>query len=208
MNIREKLPVRRLNPSKNPSKNWSKHKPDLRQDFNNHCAYCGTFDGFKHTYFEVDHFIPKDLFLKNGKITLTQYSNLVYSCKFCNNNKLAKWPSKREDLCNLNDEGFIDPCDAEFEKHLYRTEDGGIMWNTKLGEWMTKIAFKFDERNYSIRLLWELNERRKLIDAFVVELGKIDKGSEDYEAIKGEAEKICFEYYSYHKELMEYYNSI
>ena len=32
----------------------------------------------------------------------------------------------------------------EYEDHLYRTKDGGIMWKTDLGEWMAKKAFKFD----------------------------------------------------------------
>ena len=62
MKVRDKLPVRRSNPSKNPSgHNWSAHKSDLKQDFHEHCAYCGSYDGFRHTYFEVDHFIPKEL---------------------------------------------------------------------------------------------------------------------------------------------------
>ena len=95
MTIRDSLPKRRLKPTKNPKgNNWSKHKPDLREDFNKQCAYCGFFDGYRHTYFEVDHFIPKVFLEKiSSKIDLCQYSNLVYSCKFCNNNKLSKWPS-------------------------------------------------------------------------------------------------------------------
>jgi len=209
MKVRDLLPKRRLVPTKNPSgKNWSEHKADLQKDFNSHCAYCGSYDGFRHTYFEVDHFIPKSLFEKGTKITYCQYSNLVYSCKFCNNNKSSHWPTKDEDICNANDEGFIDPCDSEFDNHLYRTKDGGIMWNSKLGEWMAKNAFKFDERDYAIKLLWELNQRRKLIYRFADELKKRKKDSDEYNAILRQAEKISFEYVLYDKELMEYYNSI
>ena len=59
MKVRATLPIRRTVTTNNPTgKNWSKHKPDLREDFNNCCGYCGSFDGFRHTYFEVDHFIP------------------------------------------------------------------------------------------------------------------------------------------------------
>ncbi len=42
----------------------------------------------------------------------------------------------------------MDPCDPDYENHLYRTTKGSIMWKTDLGEWMVKRAFKFDERDY------------------------------------------------------------
>lgn len=209
MNVRDTLPVRRANPTQSPTgRNWSQHKPDLQQDFHFHCAYCGSYDGYRHTYFEVDHFVPKSLFEILGVISYCQYSNLVYSCKFCNNNKLSKWPSGDENVAVVNNEGFIDPCDATYDDHLYRTSSGGIMWRTPLGKWMAETAFKFDERDYSIKILWELNQRRKLLDAFVVELSKRDENSEEYDQIKQQAEKISFEYYTYDKELMDYYNSI
>ena len=85
--LRETIPARRVNPTLNPTgSDWSHHKPDLKEDFNSHCGYCYSYDGYRHTYFEVDHFVPKSLILKNGwGISLTQYTNLVYSCKFCNN---------------------------------------------------------------------------------------------------------------------------
>lgn len=88
MKVREYLPSRRKSPSRKPTgENWSDHKPDLKEDFHSHCAYCGSYDGFRHTYFEVDHFVPKSLFRQVGGITDCQYDNLVYSCKFCNNKK-------------------------------------------------------------------------------------------------------------------------
>lgn len=209
MSVRDIPPVRRLHPTRTPTgQNWSEHKPDLREDFNSHCGYCGSYDGYRHTYFEVDHFIPKSLFEKQGVIAYCQYDNLVYSCKFCNNKKLAKWPSKDENICVVNDEGFVDPCDVNFDNHLYRTNDGGIMWKTALGKWMVETAFKFDERSSSIKLLWELNQRRKLLDVFITELNKRDVHSDEYIILKKEAEKISFEYYIYDKELMDYYNSI
>lgn len=209
MNVRESLPTRRANPSRTPTgKNWSEHKPDLQEDFHFHCGYCGSYDGYRHTYFEVDHFIPKSLFEKKMNIGYCQYNNLVYSCKFCNNNKLSKWPSKNETIPIINDEGFVDPCDIKYDEHLYRTNDGGIMWKTKLGQWMAETAFKFNERDSSIKLLWELNQRRKLLDVFITELNKRDINSDEYKTIKKEAEKISFEYYIYDKELMDYYNSI
>ncbi len=207
MKVRDKLPVRRTITTKTPTgKNWSKHKPDLKEDFNSHCGYCGSYDGFRHTYFEVDHFVPKSLFEKKENIEYCQYDNLVYSCKYCNNKKLAKWPSGDENIHNINNEGFVDPCSVGYEKHLYRTNDGGILWTSELGKWMATEAFKFDERDSSIKLLWNLNKLRKTIDALVLLLNKEIKESENYLKIKNKAEKYSLEYYIVHKELMEYYN--
>lgn len=208
MTVREILPARRVKPTRRPKKNWSLHKGDLREDFNSHCAYCGSYDGYRHTYFEVDHFVPKVLFVKTGIIQLCQYDNLVYSCKFCNNNKLSQWPSNDEKVRVVGDAGFIDPCDATYDVHLYRTADGAILWHTNLGRWIATEAFKFDQRMASIKLLWELNQRRKLIAAFVLELTKWPEKSQEYSDIKREAEKISFEYFMFDSELQEYYNSL
>lgn len=206
--FRTKTPIRRVVPTMNPiGNNWSEHKTDLREDFNNRCGYCDSYDGYRHTYFEVDHFVPKDFFKKNGNISLTQYTNLVYSCKFCNNAKRAKWPTKSETVFNDGMKGFVDPCDVEYEKHFYRTSDGGIMWNTKLGKWMFSEAFKFDERQHGIKILWNLSCLEQIINALTVVLNTYKDTTKDYKQIKIKIGDYCFEYFKYHQELIKYYNS-
>lgn len=207
MTVRDILPIRRTVTTNQPiGKNWNEHKPDLQEDFNNCCGYCNSFDGFKHTYFEVDHFIPKSLFEKNGNISYCQYDNLTYSCKFCNNKKSSKWPSKDETISNINDEGFIDACSIEYEDHLYRTNSGSIMWKTPLGKWMATKAFKFDERERSIIVLWNLNELRKIINALITELDHYQVGDETRDIIKIKLGDYTLKYFIYHQELMDYYN--
>lgn len=210
MTVRDILPVRRPNPSKNPSgENWREHKPDLKEDFNNCCGYCGSYDGFRHTYFEVDHFIPKQFIKDSGStISLCDYNNLVYSCKFCNNKKLNKWPSQSETTFSIDNKGFVDPCNEEYETHFRRTKDGSILGITDLGKWMATEAFKFDERDFAIKLLWELNQTRKILLVLTTKLKKEEKGSLVYKKTKQEAEKLSIEYFLFHNELMEYYNSI
>jgi len=205
--LRAKPPKRRAIPNKVPTgESWSEHKPDLKEDFNSCCGYCDSFDGYRHTYFEVDHFVPKDFFQHNGNISLTQYSNLVYSCKFCNNAKRAKWPTQSETMFNNGIEGFIDPCDTEYDKHFYRTDDGGIMWSTDLGKWMFSQAFKFDERQQGIKILWNLSRLEQIINALTVILGTYNDGSKDYGDIKIKIGDYCFEYFKFHQELIKYYN--
>lgn len=207
MNVREKTPIRRLVTTKQPTgKNWSDHKPDLKEDFNNCCGYCGSYDGFRHTYFEVDHFVPKSLFEKNGEIGYCQYDNLTYSCKYCNNKKGNLWPSNDETIHHINDEGFIDACSSEYDKHLYRTSTGSIMWQTTLGKWMATKAFKFDEREPSIILLWNLNELRKTINALISELEYYPEGGDIYNSIKTNLGDFTLKYFVFHQELIDYYN--
>lgn len=209
MKVRDKLPKRRTTPSKNPTgDNWSEHKPDLREDFNAHCAYCGCYDGFSHTYFEVDHFVPKSLFTKSGKIGKCQYDNLVYSCKFCNNKKLSKWPSNDEAIPNINNEGFVDPTLDEYDTHIYRTDNGSIRWHTELGKWIVQDGFKFDERDYCIKLLWELNKLRNAFKFLIYESKKYDDNPLKKTEIISKAKDYSYEYMLFHIELMEYYKTI
>ncbi len=208
MNVRELVPKRRDVPTATPKTGkWTEHKLDLQVDFNFQCGYCGSYDGYKHTWFEVDHFIPKSLFLPIGKLSTEEYSNLVYSCKFCNNNKLSKWPTKNVDIPHQDNEGFVDPCDLDYDNHLYRLDNGGIMWKSELGQWMWKNAFKFDERDYSIKLLWEINQLRKLVLAYAAQLSNLDENSEGYKDIKTRAGDLSFKYVIIHNDLMNFYNS-
>jgi 5-methylcytosine-specific restriction endonuclease McrA len=204
--FREKTPKRRENPSNNPTGNsWAIHKPELREDFYSRCGYCDSFDGYRHTYFEVDHFIPKDFFKDLGNISLTDYKNLVYSCKFCNNSKRAKWPSQREDIFYINNEGFEDPATELYENHFYRTHDGGIMWKTELGKWMFSNAFKFGERQDSIKVLWNIDKLGLIIESLALILRKYKEDTEEYKNLRIKIGEYSYQYFLYHKELINYY---
>lgn len=187
---------------------WRDHKADLKIDFDSRCAYCDAFDGYRHTYFEVDHFIPKSFFRPLGNITDTQYSNLVYSCKFCNNIKLNKWPSKSETIFNDGKTGFVDPCDDEYDKHFYRNDDGAIMWASELGKWMHTIAFKFDERERGIRLLWNLQRLNELIQKLQPLVEGLNKTGVAYSESHAKLLGYTTEYYKVHNELIKYYDSL
>ncbi|GCC52889.1 hypothetical protein SanaruYs_31290 [Chryseotalea sanaruensis] len=207
--LRDTTPTRRTNPTLNPTgENWGEHKPDLKADFNNHCGYCHSFDGHRHTYFEVDHFVPKAEIKKNGwPISLTGYSNLVYSCKFCNNKKLNKWITNSPTVYNDGTTGFVDPCDVVYDTLFYRTADGAIrpVAHSNLAKWMYKEAFKFDERERSIIVLWNMNRLRQIIDALILQLNTHAVGSNDYNIIKLKLGEFTLEYYIFHNELIEFY---
>ncbi len=158
--FREHTPKRR--PITTIVNKYGDHRDDLRIDYKKRCGYCNDFDSFRFTYFEIDHFIPqkkeKKPFLSVK--TNTDYSNLVYSCKACNNAKSNKWPTNDENVPNRNDEGFIDPCDDDYNNHFGRTITGRISYKTKLGEWKY-YNLKFYKPQHEI--IWNIEELEKLI---------------------------------------------
>ena len=137
---------------------YRKHKANLKIDYLDRCGYCNSVDTWRFEWFEIDHFVPQK-YLKT--ITDTDYVNLVYACRSCNNSKRAKWPTKDEKKYNENDEGFIDPCDDEYAQQFDRAANGRILPKTKIGQWMYN-ALKLYKPQHEI--IWSINELDKLID--------------------------------------------
>lgn len=156
---------------------YGDHKANLRIDFIKRCGYCGCTDSWKVTYYEVDHFIPKDILTIKEK---TDYSNLVYSCRSCNNSKRKKWPTNDEIIPNANNEGWVDPCEDSYNLHFSRGTDGTVKYESDLGKWMFhslklykpqhKVIFNIEQLEKLIYEMRELNERTKnpLIEKFLL----------------------------------------
>lgn len=70
--------------------NYRKYLPELREDFQYICGYCGKPESITKNAFEIDHFVPR----KYDKSRENDYTNLVYSCCVCNRKKSSKWPSE------------------------------------------------------------------------------------------------------------------
>lgn len=139
---------RKITPARRESvpvyKTHNEYKPLLREDFHQRCGYCGDHEFFRDTYYEV---------LVN--ISPTEYSNLVYSCRSCNNSKRAKWPTGDENIHNDGKQGFIDPCDDAYAAQFERLADGSIHSITNLGDWMWS-ALNFGNPAHRVR--WKLEE--------------------------------------------------
>lgn len=163
--FRKKTPSRR-NITRSVTK-YQDHKPDLEVDFYNRCGYCDASDQWRTTWYELDHFVPKGYL---SALSETSYCNLVYSCRSCNNAKRHKWPTQCEHLHHNNKEGFIDPCDAQYDQYFYRDDMGYIYHNgTELGKWMYSALQLHKPRH---KVLWaidtlyhEINDINKMIHA-------------------------------------------
>ncbi len=115
--------------------NYNSYKDYLRNDFNRRCGYCDITDiilGGKKT-FQIDHFAPKKF-----EELVTNYSNLVYSCPSCNRAKWDDWPMETSTPSHDNSQGYVDPCDDDYEAHLERDEYGRIIAKTDVGNYMRR----------------------------------------------------------------------
>jgi hypothetical protein len=103
--------------------------------------------------YQKDHLIPKEMAQKVGREDLiTDYNNLVYSCRVCNRNKWDTWPF--DDVDKLHDDkvGFVDPASDEYDENLQRDDNGSIVAKTDVGEYMCQI---FNFHNRLTEVWWE-----------------------------------------------------
>lgn len=152
---------------------YGAHRADLIIDFKARCGYCNDVNIYRIASFEIDHFIPKK---RNKKPFLTiksdtDYSNLVYACKSCNNAKRNKWPTNDEKTPNNGTQGFIDPCEADYDQQLIRLPNGQIRANTTLGNWIYK-ELKLDKPQHEI--IYNLEQLDIIIDQLEGDLSKLD----------------------------------
>ena len=160
--FRKITPVRRCDAPEGMK--YHKYKPLLREDFHERCGYCGDHDFFSDTFYEIDHFVPKKISVEREN----DYSNLVYSCRSCNNSKRAKWPTGNSQKPNDGMEGWIDPCDPDYANQFERLSDGSVKSKTELGHWMWKALTL---GNPIHRLKWTLEQLRiELMKTDVLEI--------------------------------------
>ncbi|SHG39302.1 HNH endonuclease [Flavobacterium defluvii] len=169
---------------------YSDHREELKKDYNSRCGYCNDIDIWRTVWFEIDHFVPQK-FLKTIKDT--DYSNLVYACRACNNSKRAHWPTGDELIHNMNDEGFIDPCDDEYVKQFSRFANGRIIYQTQLGKWM---YFKLKLHKPQHEIIWQIQE----LDALIVECEKL-LATIDNQILTDKLLNLYREYHRYTKKL-------
>lgn len=151
VDFRKTTPFRRCDAPE--GKKYQTYKPLLREDFHQRCGYCGDHDFFSDTFYEIDHFVPK----KIAEERENDYSNLVYSCRSCNNSKRAKWPTGNANIPNNGKEGWIDPCDSKYANQFERLSDGSVKSKAELGHWMWKALTL---GNPIHRLKWTLEQLR------------------------------------------------
>ncbi|MCT7567824.1 HNH endonuclease [Aliarcobacter butzleri] len=150
--IQKQKPIRTC---KKTYTDYKSFKPYIVTDFNNRCGYCDSHDkffgGLKN--FQIDHFkphsIPAFLSLKH------EYKNLIYSCQSCNRAKSNKWKDT---------EGFIDPCDIDYDTFIFRDTNGKIKHNeTTQGEYIHSNLNLFLKRHEFLWIIEKLENQKNEI---------------------------------------------
>lgn len=191
--FRDTHPLKRDNPR--VVNHYREYKSDLQEDFDSKCGYCNDPDdycgGFR--FYQLDHFIPRKYLVE---ISENEYTNLVYSCFYCNNAKRAKWPSKNEKIAIVGNEGFVNPREELYCEHLCRDVEGNIIAKSDLGAYMIK-AMKLSLKRHAI--IWKLEKLEKIFDQLEKEYNESkDKIPED---LMHKITTWMFEYRRYIKDL-------
>lgn len=153
-----------------------KYTKILKEDFENMCGYCGKDFNIIKCPYQKDHLIPEYIAKKVGRLDLlTDYNNLVYSCRVCNRNKWHNWPFDNVDQTYDDHVGFVDPATEEFDKHLARDAAGRIVPKTSVGKYMCDI---FNFSNRLTEVWWKLSVISK-------EIAEIDGLLEKEKTVEG-----------------------
>lgn len=199
MNIKQKIPKRTYTGIQ-----WTTNQSNKKRliiDFEHKCAYCDDLDkyaGGSKTY-HVEHFAPKDKFPELE----FYYDNLLYACPYCNISKSNKWPSDQYSVNVVDNIGFVDPCNHEYNEHLKRENDGSIGFKTDLGEYMYYELKLYLQRHQLIYNLNRINEKIKEVRGEIDKRKKLQKKVDDLEILYRELCVVFYEYYDVFSENVE-----
>ena len=173
----------------------------MAKDFGHRCAYCNDPDVYGGGYraYHVEHFAPKEKF----PALRFDYDNLLYACPWCNRAKWDIWPSDDPKINIVGEEGFVDPCTEEYDKHLERLTDGSIAGTTPLGKYMHKTLHLYLKRHAIIHNVDRLRRKMNELADSIAADKLIGKDCSKKEAALQLVTKDFFEYFDMWKEVSE-----
>lgn len=95
----------------------------------------------------------------------------------------------------VGEEGFIDPCSEEYDKHLERLSDGSIAGITPLGKYMHSTLQLYLKRHAIVHNVDKLNRKRKELEASIAVDKRSGKDCSKKEAALQLVKKDFFEYF-------------
>ncbi len=181
LNFRNSVP--RRNPDITTKPKYQSYRDELKIDFQSKCWYCDDSSDLGIRYFAIDHFVPKKPKWWVHPIPDNEYTNLVYSCSFCNGAKSNKWPTKRHDVHHDAWVWFIDPAQHEYDRMFTRDKDGAIRstwyWPSDYVHKELKLWLPIHSIN------WKIHKINLLVDELANKIPNISNAE-----IKSDAEKL------------------
>ena len=144
-------------------RDYTECKDILAEDFQQMCGYCGKHRKTLLKQFQIDHFAPQSKFPEKRDI----YKNLVLACPQCNRLKSDKWIGNNPEVSNDGKRGFVDPATEEYDQHLYREDDGKIMYKTEVGKYMYDLLKFIIRRTDLIWKIIKLSELKEELKSFL-----------------------------------------
>lgn len=170
--------------------------PWLQDDFFNRCGYCNDADAYMggRRGMQIDHFVPKKKF--GTVFEVHAYSNLVYSCFYCNNNKSDDWVTDDPNLPISIDAltGYIHPRDLQYDLAFKRSEDGDILPQNDVSKYMYKVLCLGLKRH---KLIFLLEKLYNLYEEVMGQIEDINTGAEDQIKLTEKMEKVSAAFMRY-----------
>ena len=176
---------------------YHKYKTYLKKDFSCRCAYCNLCDETVTTYFEIDHYIPKEAFKDKRPELLTLYDNLVYSCKKCNQSKSSSFEGD-VNSSPLDNEFFYNPAIIDYNTIFYRDESGSILSDDEKGRNMINLLKLYRPIN---NLAWICERLYEGYLQIKDKMPELDINSDEYSVYK----EIKYKLLELHTELYKYF---
>ncbi|MEC1177315.1 HNH endonuclease [Metasolibacillus meyeri] len=189
--VKDKIPIRSYT-----GECWKTNKSNKKRlviDFEKKCSYCDDHDHYSGGYnsYHVEHFAPKEKF-KHLEFT---YDNLLYCCPYCNISKSNKWVGANEFENIIGEQGFVDPCSTDYNKHLVRNIDGSIGYITPIGAYMYTELKLYLRRHMLIHTLEKVRTRRKMLQS---KIEKKEKRGEDTKILREVYKHLCVVFSEYY----------
>lgn len=173
----------------------------LQEDFKHRCAYCNMYDdiiGVKS--YEIEHFIPRNIF-ENIKPELEyNYNNLMYACPKCNGKKKDKY---KGDINSgiIENELFYNPVEVDYNTIFYRNEYGGI---SSLDEKGNDMIVTLNLYNPVHNLGWIIDKISEIEEKISEKLNS-EKDMDKFKRDK--LENADYKLLKYRKDLMKIFNA-
>lgn len=171
---------------------YSHYKQEIRQDSLGRCVYCDTHEdeiGGQETM-ELDHFRPRKY--PQHHHLVNDPTNLVWSCRGCNNLKRDHWPALGTGSSIRGNEGFVDPFNDDRADFFRVESDGELIALKPPAQYMIMILVlnrvsrrRLREKRIIMQeLIQEIDRQAQLLkDTLTTELSKHQRGNLE-EALK------------------------
>ena len=177
---------------------YHKYRSYLVKDFHHRCAYCNMLDELITTPFEIDHFVPKSKFKEEKESMLTDYENLMYSCKKCNRAKSNLHEGTLEE-----NELFFNAAKEDLNEFFY-IQNGIIQAKNEKAENVIKLLKLYRPIH---QLAWVVEK----LNVLIYKVGKLkevyNNDDEVIGILKMVHEKLAIEYHTCENVFKHYFNT-